>query len=87
MPKRLKRQRDPIQLGKLVVDIATGQVQDAQELGAGLAPCCHTPAPSTRGARNGKKRARAHGCFQLPASAIPLAMEWRERLCNVPYHL
>jgi hypothetical protein len=27
MPKRLKRQRDPIQLGKLVVDIATGQVE------------------------------------------------------------
>ena len=24
--KRLKRPRDPIQLGKLVVDIATGQV-------------------------------------------------------------
>ncbi len=26
--KRLKRPRDPIQLGKLVVDIATGQVED-----------------------------------------------------------
>lgn len=29
--KRLKRPRDPIQLGKLIVDIATGQVQDAVE--------------------------------------------------------
>jgi hypothetical protein len=44
MPKRLKRQRDPILLGKLVVDIATGQVQDAQELGAGLALPPHARA-------------------------------------------
>lgn len=29
--KRLKRPRDPIQLGKLIVDIATGQVEDAVE--------------------------------------------------------
>jgi hypothetical protein len=29
MPKRLKRPCDPIQLSKLVVDIATGQVQEA----------------------------------------------------------
>ena len=28
--KRLKRPRDPIQLGKLIVDIATGQVEDHQ---------------------------------------------------------
>jgi hypothetical protein len=26
--KRLKRPRDPLQLGKLIVDIATGQVED-----------------------------------------------------------
>lgn len=31
--KRLKRPRDPIQLGKLVVDIATGQLDDAVEDG------------------------------------------------------
>jgi hypothetical protein len=29
--KRLKRPRDPIQLGKLIVDIATGQVEDQVE--------------------------------------------------------
>ena len=29
--KRLKRPRDPIQLGKLIGDILTGQVQDAVE--------------------------------------------------------
>jgi hypothetical protein len=27
MTKRLKRPRDPIQLGKLIVDIATGEVE------------------------------------------------------------
>lgn len=29
--KRLKRPRDPIQLGKLIVEIATGQVEDRVE--------------------------------------------------------
>lgn len=29
--KRLKRPRDPIELGKLIVDIATGQVEDRVE--------------------------------------------------------
>jgi hypothetical protein len=29
--KRLKRPRDPIQLGKLIVDIATGQVEDRED--------------------------------------------------------
>ena len=28
-PKRLKRPRDPVQLGKLVGDILTGQVEDS----------------------------------------------------------
>jgi len=31
--KRLRRSRDPIQLGKLIVDIATGQVEDRVEDG------------------------------------------------------
>ena len=31
--RRLKRPRDPIQLGKLIVDIATGQVKDGQDDG------------------------------------------------------
>ncbi len=29
--KRLPRPRDPIQLGKLIVDIATGQVEEPEE--------------------------------------------------------
>jgi len=32
--KRLKRPRDPIQLGKLIVDIATGQVEDRDSEGS-----------------------------------------------------
>jgi hypothetical protein len=30
-PKRLPRPRDPIQLGKLIVDIATGQAEEPEE--------------------------------------------------------
>jgi len=30
MPKRLKRPRDPAQLAKLIVDIATGEVEDRE---------------------------------------------------------
>lgn len=33
MTKRLKRPRDPVQLGKLIVDIATGQVEDREDDG------------------------------------------------------
>ena len=51
--KRLKRPRDPIQLGKLIVDIATGQVQEEQELDA------KGKAAVARGRRGGPARAQA----------------------------
>jgi hypothetical protein len=35
--KRLKRPRDPVQLGKLIGDILTGQVEDAVEDGKSVA--------------------------------------------------
>jgi hypothetical protein len=35
--KRLKRPRDPLQLAKLIGDIATGQVEDKAEIGRGRA--------------------------------------------------
>jgi hypothetical protein len=35
--KRLKCPRDPIQLGKLIVDIATGQIEDQTEDGKNAA--------------------------------------------------
>jgi hypothetical protein len=46
--RRLKRPRDPIQLGKLIVDIATGQVEDRLEDGK-------DPAAVERGRRGGMK--------------------------------
>jgi hypothetical protein len=46
--RRLKRPRDPIQLGKLVVDIATGQIEDREEDGK-------DPTAVARGVLGGKK--------------------------------
>jgi hypothetical protein len=51
-PKRLKRPRDPIQLGKLIVDIATGQIKD-EEADTGKAE-----AAVVRGRKGGPARAR-----------------------------
>ena len=50
--KRLKRPRDPIQLGKLIVDIATGQVEDSEEDGK-------NPAAVELGRRGGIKGGKA----------------------------
>jgi hypothetical protein len=50
--KRLKRPRDPIQLGKLIVDIATGQVEDKVEDGK-------NPAAVELGRRGGIKGGKA----------------------------
>ena len=50
--KRTPRPRDPIQLGKLVVDIATGQVPDAVDDGK-------DPAASSLGRKGGAARAKA----------------------------
>lgn len=49
--KRLPRPRDPIQLGKLIVDIATGQVVDAVDDGK-------DQAARELGQRGGSARAR-----------------------------
>jgi hypothetical protein len=48
--KRIKRPRDPIQLGKLIVDIATGQVEDRED-------DRRDPAAAELGAKGGKARA------------------------------
>ena len=50
--RRLKRPRDPIQLGKLTVDIATGQVEDHEEDGK-------DPAAIELGRRGGLKGGKA----------------------------
>jgi hypothetical protein len=50
--KRLKRPRDPIQLGKLIVEIATGQVEDQIEDN-------RDSHAATLGKKGGKARAAA----------------------------
>ena len=50
MTKRLKRPRDPVQLAKLIGDIATGQVEDGSE---------RRPGQELGGRRGGKARAKA----------------------------
>ena len=54
--KRLKRPRDPVQLGKLIGDILTGQVEDV--LPARAAPEAHEFARKG-GLKGGKARAKA----------------------------
>ena len=51
MAKRLKRPRDPVQLAKLIGDIATGQAEDAQS------ESLHVGARAG-GRKGGKARAR-----------------------------
>lgn len=48
--KRLKRPRDPIQLAKLIGDIATGQIEDQAE---------GVPARAKGGKAGGRARAKA----------------------------
>jgi hypothetical protein len=50
--KRLPRPRDPAQLAKLIVDIATGEVEDRVDDG-------RDPAAAALGRKGGKARAAA----------------------------
>jgi hypothetical protein len=65
--KRLKRPRDPIQLGKLIVDIATGQVEDRVEDD-------HDPAATEFGRRGGLKGG--------PARAEKLSPQRRRQIAS-----
>lgn len=49
---RKKRPRDPVQLGKLIVELATGQVEDREDDGKNA-------ARAGAGVKGGKARARA----------------------------
>lgn len=60
--KRLPRPRDPIQLGKLIVDIATGQVEEPEE----------TPAEK-RARMAGKKGGKARAKKLTPAERSEIA--------------
>jgi hypothetical protein len=57
--KRLKRPRDPIQLGKMIVDIATGQIEDKIEDGK-------NPAAVELGRLGGKKGGAARAKALTP---------------------
>jgi hypothetical protein len=57
--KRLKRPRDPIQLGKLIVDIATEQVEDRVDDGK-------NPAAVELGRLGGKKGGEARAKALTP---------------------
>jgi hypothetical protein len=63
MPKkRLPRPRDPIQLGKLIVDIATGAIEEPEE----------TPL-SERGRKGGKVGGNARAKTLTPAQRTEIA--------------
>lgn len=68
--KRLPRPRDPIQLGKLIVDIATGQVDDR-------APASDDARKSvaavTRGKLGGLKGGRARAIKLTPEQRAEIA--------------
>lgn len=63
--KRLKRPRDPIQLGKLIVDIATGQVEDKAEDGK-------NPAAVELGRLGGAKGGKARAAPRRPGRSFKL---------------
>ena len=82
--KRLKRPRDPVQLGKLVGDILTGQVED------------HEPTPPIDPNKNqaavelgrlgGSKGGRARAESLTPARRKEIAQDAANRRWNPPKH-
>jgi hypothetical protein len=70
MTKHPKRPRDPAQLAKMIVDIATGEVEDKRS----------TPARANAGAKGGKARA-SHLTPEQRAEAARLAAQarWRRK--------
>jgi hypothetical protein len=74
---RKKRPRDPIQLAKLIGDIATGQVQDAE-------PDTRDPAAVELGRRGGLKGGKARAAKLSAKKRIAIARKaaaarWRSR--------
>jgi hypothetical protein len=66
--KRLKRPRDPVQLGKLVGDILTGQVEDRQ-----TAPEAHTTDAVEFARRGGLKGGKARAKALTPKQRTEIA--------------
>lgn len=70
MVKRLKRPRDPIQLGKLIVDIATGQVEDRDATSSEREKSASAVA---RGKAGGPKGGRARAMKLTPEQRAEIA--------------
>ena len=75
--KRLPRPRDPIQLGKLIVDIATGHVKDQVEDG-------RNQAAAELGRKGGLKGGKARWAKLTPeerseAAALAAQARWRKK--------
>ncbi len=69
--KRLKRPRDPLELGKLIGDILTGQVEDrAEPLAADPAK---DPAAVTLGRKGGLKGGKARAAKMAPEERASIA--------------
>jgi hypothetical protein len=66
--KRLKRPRDPIQLGKMIVDIATGQLEDRDSEEPGK-----QAAAVARGKLGGAKGGRARAVKLTPEQRAEIA--------------
>lgn len=74
---RKKRPRDPLQLGKLIVDIATGQVEDREDDGK-------DPAAVELGRRGGLKGGKARVAKMTPeeraaAARKAAAARWKSK--------
>lgn len=70
--KRLKRPRDPIQLGKLIGDIATGQAEDRVE-------DKRNPAAVELGRKGGQKGGKARADRLTPERRKEIAQEAAKR--------
>lgn len=68
--KRLPRPRDPIQLGKLIGDILTGQVVDAVDDGK-------DPAAVSMGRKGGAARASGMTSEQRAAAKKAATQRWK----------
>lgn len=76
MPDHRKRPRDPNQLGKLIIDIATGQVEDRpptpEEQGK-------DPAAAALGRKGGKARAeKLSAVDRSKAAKAAAAARWKK---------
>jgi hypothetical protein len=77
--KRLKRPRDPIQLGKLIVDIATGQVEDREN--DNVSDVAATERGHRAGLEGGRRRAMKLSASQRKEIATYAArVRWKDKM-------